>query len=226
MSKYFDQSLKHWQCAAGFPTIKEEVYPEHGLVQEFDEHHNIIALEFGCGGGSDTISFMRRNNHVIACDIVESNLEKAEENIRETGLPMSSVEFCHLECSWEIPIEDNEIDVVSSHGVLHHIAPQEYADKVVKELYRVCKPDGLFYCMLYSEHLREVLDPQVKNFMANNHLSEEEAFGWATDGPGTPYSRFYTEEEGIGYIEQAGFKVVKYTLFNHNQFRTFKAVKP
>jgi ubiquinone/menaquinone biosynthesis C-methylase UbiE len=224
MSDYFSRSKEYWKCAAGFPTIKEEVYPEHGLVQEFDLHHDKVVLEMGCGGGSDTISYMRRGNHVIACDIVESNLEKAEENVREADLPMSKVDFCHLECSWDIPIEDGSIDIVSSHGVLHHIAPQEYADKVVKELYRVCKKGGLFFCMLYSLELEKMLKPQIQHFLSQG-MSYNEAAGSATDGPGTPYTRFYSEEQGVEYIERAGFKVEKYTLFNGNQFRTFKAVK-
>jgi ubiquinone/menaquinone biosynthesis C-methylase UbiE len=223
-SNYFEKSKNHWVCASGFPVDKESVYPEHGIVQEFDKHHGKVILEYGCGGGSDTISFMRRENHVIACDIVEANLEKTEENIRAQSLPMSEVEFCYLTCSWEIPIDDEEIDVVSSHGVLHHIAPQENSDKVIKELYRVCKKSGLFYCMLYSNTLRDILDPQIQHFLSQG-MSYNEAAGAATDGPGTPYTRFYSVDQGVEYIERSGFKVEKYTSFNGNQFITYKSIK-
>lgn len=225
MSEYFDRSKRHWQCASTFPVDKELVYMEHGIVQEFDSHRGKDILEYGAGGGSDTMSFMRRGNRVVACDIVEDNLEQAEINIRSADLPMLNVEFCHLECSWDIPFDDEEFDVISSHGVLHHISPQENADKVAKELFRVCKKGGLFYCMLYTEHLRKILDPQINYFLSQG-LSYDESAGASTDGVGTPYTRFYSVDQGIEYIERAGFKVEKYTAFNNNQFMTYKSVKP
>jgi len=222
-SEYFKKSKESWKCAASFPIDKEKVYPEHGIVQEFDYFQDKLVLDYGSGSGADAFSYLKRGNRVICCDIVETNLDQAEDNLRAQGMSISNVDFCHLQCSWEIPLDDNGVDVVNANGVLHHIYPHAY--RVVKELYRVCKPGGLFYCMLYTEDLRKILDPVVKNFMQNNNISEEEAFGWATDGPGTPYSRYYTEEQGINFIEEAGFKVISYVVYNQRQFRTFKSIK-
>ena len=71
---YIDKSKKFWVSASTFPGDKEAVYPEHGIVQEFDKHTGKLVYEYGCGGGSDVMSYLRRGNKVYATDIVPDNI--------------------------------------------------------------------------------------------------------------------------------------------------------
>lgn len=188
-------------------------------------HMDQDVLEYGCGGGSDAMSWLRRGNRVTYADVVPFNVETAGQRITAAGLRDRAMSLL-LADSAPIPLDDAHYDVISSHGVLHHIASEEMRDKVMGEFYRVMRPGGTLYVMLYTEHLRDRLDVKVTNLMMFKGLREEEAFCWLTDEPGCPYAIPYTEEQGWAYIEKAGFKRVTSMLYNNNDFRTFIAVKP
>jgi ubiquinone/menaquinone biosynthesis C-methylase UbiE len=62
------------------------------------------------------------------------------------GLPYESLKINNAE---QIDFPDNYFDIVFSHGVLHH-SPRIY--QIVKEMYRVLKPGGMFIVMLYHKN--------------------------------------------------------------------------
>ncbi len=217
-------SLEHiravWHSAASYPANKEAVYPEHGAVQEFDLHRDEKVLEYGCGGGADAMSYLRRGCTVWYVDIVPANVEAARRRIEQAGLNGRAYGLA-IDESARIPIAGHYFDVVSSHGVLHHI---EDPAPVVREFHRLLRPGGLLYVMLYTEHLRAHFDAAVRDLMGPPHrLAEVEAFAWCTDGQGVPYARSYTEAEGWALITAGGFDVIRATEFNTRFFRTYKA---
>jgi SAM-dependent methyltransferase len=221
-----------WTRAAGFPPYKERHYPEHARVQEFDQYQGRRVLEYGCGGGSDTLSFFLRGNSVTFVDIVPSNVHVTFERLRQDArrLPacpiggqlffIPSAEGRILEKSDELPFKDDAFDLASAHGVLHHI-PKPL--DVLAEIRRVLEPGGLLYVMLYTEGYREKLHPRIHALQRDKHLSYEEASGWCTDAEGVPYARFYTEVEGTELLQNAGFEVLQAPVWNEGYFRTFKA---
>jgi ubiquinone/menaquinone biosynthesis C-methylase UbiE len=221
MNDYEVRTREIWKRAASFPTDKESYYPEHAKVQEFDRDGGKNVLEYGCGGGSDTVSFLKRGAFVWYVDVVPSNVEATATRIR--ALHTGEAEGRVLERSDQIPCPDESFDVVSAHGVLHHIPEPLY---VLQEFYRVLRPGGLAYVMLYSEHYFKELQPRIANLQREKHLAFEEAAGWCTDAEGVPYSRFYTEAQGNELFRVAGFKVLQAPLWNKGCFRTFKAEKP
>lgn len=210
-----------WTRAATFPSNKEAVYAEHAVVQEFDRHEGKRVLEYGCGGGSDAMSYLRRGCTVWYVDIVPENVEAARRRIEQSGLNVKAYPFV-IDDSTKVGIIGGYFDVVNSHGVLHHI---EDPLPVLLEFHRLLKPDGELYVMLYTEHLWEQNLAQVRDLVKTRQLTEREAFGWSTDGPGVPYARAYTQEEGDALLEKAGFLPTAWALYNLNHFRTFRAVK-
>jgi ubiquinone/menaquinone biosynthesis C-methylase UbiE len=219
-SDYEARTREVWKRAASFPVDKEAYYREHGLVQEFDLHQGKKVLEYGCGGGSDTMSFLRRRCDVTYVDVVASNVSVTADRLRALMF-RGPAEGCTLEQGDVLPFPDASFDVVSAHGVLHHI-PE--AIPVVREFYRVLRPSGLLYVMLYTEGYFKELQPRIAQLQRDKHLSFEEAAGWCTDAEGVPYSRFYTEEQGKGLLEKdADFRVLQAPLWNRGCFRTFKA---
>lgn len=217
-----DRTRRAWSCAAAFSADKETCYPDHAAAQEFDHHHDKRVLEYGCGGGSDAMSFMRRGNDVTYADVVPFNVGAASKRIAAAGLTHRATPLV-LEASSPIPLPDASFDLISSHGVLHHIVDPT---PVVAEFARLLRSGGFAYVMLYSEHLRARLDARVTQLVTWNGLSEAEAFCWLTDEPGCPYARPYSESEGCALLEGAGFVVERTVLYNKNDFRTLKAVKP
>jgi SAM-dependent methyltransferase len=219
---YEARTRKIWTRAASFPANKEAYYPEHATVQEFDLHRGKEILEYGCGGGSDALSFLKRGNNVTFVDVVRGNVTATFSRlIRLTTV--CSVEGRTLDRGDELPFLSETFDIVSAHGVLHHI-PKPVP--VVKEFWRVLRPHGLLYVMLYTEGYFKELQPRIANLQREKHLAFEEAAGWCTDAEGVPWSMFYTEVQGRALLENAGFKVLQAPLWNKGCFRTFKAEKP
>lgn len=191
----------YWAKAQTYPPDKERVYPEHAAVQEFDYWTGVRVLEYGCGGGSDAVSYAKRGNLVCFADIVPGNVAATSRRVQGIGVILGD--------SAALPFPDGQFDVVNAHGVLHHIPDPA---PVVQAFFRVLKPGGALYAMLYSElYYAEYLQTHGTNF------------GEFTDGPGTPYARAYTEAEGWDLFTGAGFIPESAVLYNHNCFRRFKA---
>ncbi len=209
-----------WARAAGFPANKEACYPEHARAHDFDGLAGKRVLEYGCGGGSDTESLARRGARVVYVDVVPGNVAATRRRVALAGYA-DTTEGHVLERSETIPLEDASLDAVSSHGVLHHI---EDPRPVLAEFRRLLVPSGRLLIMLYTEHLAKNLAARVAALCARG-LSKEEAFGWATDGDGVPYSRSYTEDEGRAFLTEAGFTVTRAVLYSRDEFRTFWAEK-
>lgn len=217
-----DEARRKWVIAGTFSGSKEEVYPEHGAVQEFDLHRGKKVLEYGCGGGSDTMSFLRRGNETWFADIVAENIKVAIERIGAAGLGCKAHPV-PLEYSAPLPLESDFFDVASSHGVLHHIPD---ADPVIADIFRVLKPGGVVYVMLYTEELWKKCGAVIAERIATGAARDEfHAFCMSTDY-GAPYARKYTEAEGREYLERAGFVVEYAKAWLGGDFRTFKGRKP
>lgn len=96
-------------------------------------------LDIGCGAGVDTIlaaMMTGPDGNSVGVDIVAEMLQRAETNVRLTGL--RNVTF--QETSGEkLPFEDNSFDVVISNGVINLIPDKGNA---IKEALRVLKPGG------------------------------------------------------------------------------------
>ena len=222
---YEARTREVWKRAASFPASKEAYYPEHATVQEFDLHRGKRVLEYGCGGGSDTLSFLRRGCDVTYVDVVPTNVEVTARRVdaMQDGSPGVSAEGCILERGDVLPFENGSFDVVSAHGVLHHIKDPF---PVLREMRSVLRPKGLLYVMLYTEGYFKELQPRIAQLQRDKHLSFEEAAGWCTDAEGVPWSMFYTEIQGRVLLEGAGFRVLQAPLWNKGCFRTFKAERP
>ncbi len=213
-----------WRRAASFPADKEGVYPDHAEAQEFDRLRRWDAvLEYGCGGGSDTMSYLRRGCQVNFVDVVPENVECTRRRTRERHA--GSANGWVLEGSAALGFfPDGAFDIVNAHGVLHHIPEPA---PVVREFFRVLKRGGRLYAMLYTEALFDRCLPAMRAHMAAHpEVREWEAFAWCTDDVGAPYARAYTEAEGRWLLEDAGFEVRSTFVYNGGDFRTYRATKP
>lgn len=96
-------------------------------------------LDLGCGTGVDTLIAARqvgRTGRVIAVDMTEAMLAKAEASARELGL--TNIE-CRRGFAEALPVEDETIDVVISNGVIN-LCPDKEA--VMNEIRRILRPGG------------------------------------------------------------------------------------
>lgn len=222
------EAREFWKIATTFPPNKEEVYPEHAVAHNFDgqaafsKATGLPVLEYGCGGGSDTLSLLRRGATVVATDIVPENVQ--------TTLARGSASFSDQQLE-TILLQDSTsiIDfdpasfvTINCHGVLHHM-PAQTMIEVLDIFYDLLTDGGVLYAMLYTEHLFDKCEDRVRALIKEGK-SPEEAFSVCTDGGGL--ARWYTEGEGIAVFEERGFVVEHTALYNNDDFRVFWCRRP
>lgn len=220
MNDELKAAREFWAIAQTYPTTKEEVYPDHARAHGFDQAKGKV-LEYGCGGGSDTMSLLRRGAEVWYADIVHGNVELTHQRVDDLGHD----EIAHpvfLDETTPLPFSNNFFNMVTCHGVAHHIVDPK---PLIEEFHRVLAPAGGLYLMLYTEKLHEYFKQKIGELVVEHGISENKAFAWCTDAEGSPWADWYTEERGRALLEECGFNVKDTVEYSDRYFRTFQAVR-
>ena len=104
-------------------------------------------LELGCGtgdmwAGKDDI--IQRCSRFILSDFSDGMLDKARETLRDcTGIEYRTIDI------QEIPFDDGSFDIVIANMMLYHVPD---LSRGLREVRRVLKEGGLFYCATYGEN--------------------------------------------------------------------------
>jgi SAM-dependent methyltransferase len=170
-------------------------------------------LEIGLGQGAESEQIIRRGG-------VWSGLELTAESTRRVAmrLKVKKLQYKALKqgSTLDIPYDDNQFDIVFSHGVLHHI-PEIV--KAQREIWRVLRPGGELIAMVYAkwslnyllsigvirrlmllyQHIFNIQltgKPGVHLEAARemglfSYLKMENYIHRNTDGPHNPYSKVY-----------------------------------
>jgi SAM-dependent methyltransferase len=131
-----DAYLREW-----FPDV-----PQHSV----GAGESLDLLVAGCGTGRETIDLARQiaGARVLAVDLSLASLCYAKRKARELGV--ANVEFAQADING-LDALDRSFDVVSSVGVLHHLAdPVAGMTKLARRL----RPGGFMILGLYSERGR------------------------------------------------------------------------
>lgn len=117
--------------SANYSLIADEVLSLVGSKQG-------IAIDIGCGLGDLTIEIASRfpDMQVIGVDISKTAIDAAAKKAKSRNVNFQAHDVHTL------PFEDNSIDLIVSHGTLHHFKD---ISKIFTELYRVLKPNSLAY---------------------------------------------------------------------------------
>jgi len=110
---------------------------------------NMSILDAGCGGGRNLIYFLRNGYEVHG---VDQNAEAVAQvrhlasifnpSLQKENFLVSSVEV--------MPFPSERFDVVISSAVLHFARDEQHFNKMLNEMWRVLKPEGLFFARLAS----------------------------------------------------------------------------
>ncbi|MCB1023189.1 MAG: class I SAM-dependent methyltransferase [Acidobacteria bacterium] len=106
-------------------------------------------LDAGCGGGRNIVYLMR-----IGCDVAAIDQSpEAVEQVRKMAddiapdLPDENFRTAAVE---EIPFQDEDFDWVICNTVLHFAYDPDHFDVMLREMWRVLKPGGMFFSRLAS----------------------------------------------------------------------------
>lgn len=106
-------------------------------------------LDAGCGGGRNLIYFLRDGYDV--CGVDQSR--EAVNHVRSLAAalaPHLPTDNFRVEPVEKMSFADGSFDVVISSAVLHFARDEEHWQSMVSEMWRVLKPDGIFFARLAS----------------------------------------------------------------------------
>jgi tellurite methyltransferase len=106
-------------------------------------------LDAGCGSGRNLVYFLRSGYEVFAVD--ESSDAVAQTRRLAAALaPHLPQDNIRAELVERMSFLDGQFDVVLSSAVLHFASDEQQWESMVKEMWRVLKPGGLFFARLAS----------------------------------------------------------------------------
>ena len=128
-------------------------------------------LELGCGTGSMWAGhddLIEKIGMLILSDLSEGMLSDAKKNLGER----ENVSYALVNIE-DIPYEDDSFDVVIANSMLYHVPDIE---KAIREVRRVLKTDGVFYCATYGERnffdvLAEWMELDGESFKPNHNFT-------------------------------------------------------
>ena len=116
------------------------------------------ALDLGCGPGKTLVSRLRRIGFTIEFDINFDYISSAKDNLlknKQKIIPHSSVVFVQGDGT-QLPFKNERFDLVALSQVLEHVNDDS---KMIQEIWRVLKPNGVFLLSCPHNGLFTFLDP-------------------------------------------------------------------
>jgi len=100
-------------------------------------------LDVATGTGQQAFAFAKRGHNVIGVDLTESMLEIARKNNKAGFVKFEIADATHLR------FEENSFDVSCISFALHDMPPN-IREKVLREMVRVTKPNGIIVIVEYD----------------------------------------------------------------------------
>jgi len=119
--------------------------PRRNILEELGIEPGFHVLDYGCGPGSYIVplaELVGESGKIYALDIHPLAIQKVKDIASKKQ--MANVETILSDC--QTGLQDNSLDVVLLYDIFHHLSDW---DRVLKELHRVLKPDGV---LSFSDH--------------------------------------------------------------------------
>lgn len=155
-----------------------------------------IALNIGCGAGLESLLLASAKAYTIGLDITHEAAKAGHFLINKIGGQGFGVQAD----SRHLPFRDSSFDIVYSSGVLHH-SPK--IEESVAEIYRVLRPDGKAFIMLYSTwsfmflsiRIRGILKGYVTNKKQSEYMSSSSEGAWIVGKAKNPHTDTFSVKE-------------------------------
>ncbi|MEH2109046.1 class I SAM-dependent methyltransferase [Nostoc sp.] len=170
-------------------------------LQGLTIHSDSQVLDLCCGSGQTTEFLVKLSQNVTGLDASPKSLQRARLNVPEASYIEAFAE--------EMPFADNLFDVVHTSVALHEMQPQQLR-KIINEVYRVLKPEGVFTLVDFHAPTNPIFWPGISVFL---WLFETE----------TAWELLKTD---LGeFLTKTGFEVSKSTLYAGGSLQVIQAKK-
>jgi ubiquinone/menaquinone biosynthesis C-methylase UbiE/predicted acetyltransferase len=137
------------------------------ITSHYEIRDGMSVLELGCGTGdmwAGKEEIIRRCSRFVLSDFSEGMLDKAKETLDG----YDGIEYRTIDIQ-EIPFADHTFDVVIANMMLYHVPDLQ---KGLREVGRVLKEDGTFYCATYGEHgMMEYIYSLFAEYQVQSHVN-------------------------------------------------------
>lgn len=158
-------------------------------------------LDLCCGSGQATQFLVKLSHDVTGLDVSPVSLQRAQRNVPQANYVEALAQ--------EIPFPDSQFDLVHTSVALHEMKPSELK-RIVEEVYRVLKPEGIWTLVDFHKPTNFLFWPGLALFM---WLFETE----------TAWQLLATDL--VGLLEQTGFEIDKHTLHAGGSLQVIQAKK-
>lgn len=138
------------------------------IFSHYGIREGMTVLELGCGTGdmwTGKEEIISRCSRLVLSDFSEGMLEKT----RETLQAYDGIEYQVIDIQ-DIPFEDQTFDVVIANMMLYHVPD---LPKGLREVRRVLKTGGTFYCATYGEHgMMEYIESLFEGFRSGSKIND------------------------------------------------------
>ena len=134
---------------------RDVFYPPKYILKDIGIRPGDYVLDFGCGPGSYSIAtaeLLEGTGQVFALDIQPLAIKQVCQTARKKKL--RNIKTILSDCETGLP--SNSVDVVLLYYIFNDL---ENPDKVVQELYRVLKPQGI---LSFSEYNVKKISPSLE----------------------------------------------------------------
>jgi len=167
---------------------------------------NKCILECGCGTGQLSHFLQLNNNHVLGIDMSLNSLKLAIEFKLNNNLVRSG--FAQMDL-FSLAVKDESMDVVISHGVLHHTPD---ARRAFHEIIKKVKPGGIVVVGLYNAIARvptwlrakamPLLGPNIDYIARTRIMDERKREIWTKDQYFNPHETWHSIDEVMNWFSE------------------------
>ncbi|HEY9902947.1 MAG TPA: class I SAM-dependent methyltransferase [Candidatus Sericytochromatia bacterium] len=158
-------------------------------------------LDLCCGSGQATRFLVQYSQDVTGLDISPVSLERAQRNVPQAKYVEALAE--------EMPFSDNQFDFVHTSVAMHEMKPIQ-SRQIVKEVYRVLKPGGVFALVDFHKPTNFLFWPGLTLFL------------WLFE---TETSWQLLETDLVGLLKDVGFEISAHTLHAGGSLQVIQAKK-
>lgn len=119
-------------------------------IQRGRIRRGVRILDAGCGGGRNLRFFLRAGYEVFGVDADASAIDSVRRTAAALAPSLPSDHF-RVELVESLSFPEDHFDVVLSIAALHFSRNDAHFDAQIREMWRVLRPGGLFFCRLASD---------------------------------------------------------------------------
>jgi len=209
-----------------FSQTRQNLWSEFEDFKSYFQTNDKV-LDFGCGNGRFYELIKEFNPDYYGVDLSDELLLLAKQKIPEGH-------FVLIDENLTLPFKDNFFDKIVCLATFHHIPSQELEEKVLKEFYRVLKPNGIliltvwdFYHGKNKKYLFRNYFSGIINFIfrSKSFLGFKDFYVPWKDNQGQViaerYFHAFTLKELNSLLKKVGYKVLSSQIKPHNNKKEY-----